>query len=69
MIELYFLIGVIITIFLFINAEVERGYFTEELGFTSFYELITNFVVISAFLIIWVFWPFFIVLTIYQSTK
>lgn len=69
MIEAYLLIGVFVSGFLFISAEVESNFFSEYLGFESIIDAITNFKVIAAFLILVICWPVGAIRLIYSGLK
>ncbi len=66
---IYFTIGFFITLFLFISAEFENGYFSETLGFKSFFSFVTEPKIIAAFLIIMLLWPIAIGHLIVTSLK
>ena len=62
---LYTQIGLIYSLVVFIFAELSQGLFSDQLGLTSLYEVITDIRVILAFLISLFLWPGMLAFTIY----
>jgi len=69
MLDTYLSVGLIIAIWLFVSIQIDKKYFTEILGFKSFYAIVTNEKIIISFIIIVCCWPLALVNLVYSQIK